>query len=123
MLLPPGSPGAIADPMPRRHFPFWTALVTHSQQRRLSDLLRRQLAKDLQLPLREIPGENLIRYLRDQVAELMRHPENLAALCYRIDIHEEAMAPTADAEALAMLILEREASKIIFREQYAGRLP
>lgn len=109
--------------MPGERFPYWRSLKTHSQQKRLKDLLRRQLAKDLQLFLREIPEEDLWNTLRQRLQELALQPEHLADLCYRVDLGEEVKLSTWEAGELAMLILEREARKIIFREQYAGRLP
>lgn len=98
---------------------YWPQLIDLSPQKAfLLEDLRAQLAKDLHLPLEAIPHRDLLNWLSDW---FNRHlgKLDLSELLYRIDLNP---LPSADAEELAGRILEREAQKVIFRAQYAGRL-
>lgn len=91
----------------------------------LLEELRRQLAKDLGLSAQEdlLKAENLPAALEAHLAQrAQQNQQELAQLCYRIDLAEAQVRTTKSFEALARLILEREAQKVLLRAQLAGRL-
>jgi hypothetical protein len=88
------------------------------QQPQLKEALRRQLAKDLNLRLQDLPKQNLAQWLGQYLAT---QGSTLPRLLYQIDISERMDLPENFA-MLAQKILEREAQKVLFREQFAGRL-
>jgi hypothetical protein len=87
-------------------------------KKKLLEELRQQLAKDLGIPLSEIPQSNLPTWLGawlfEHAAEL-----NLAQLLYKIDLEP---FEGNDFDQLAQRIVEREAQKVFFRAQYSGNL-
>lgn len=113
-------------PLAATSFPSsWRRLQKHPQRQYLLDQLRRQLAKDLGLSAQEdlLTAENLPATLEAHLARrAQQNQQDLRQLCYRIDLAEEKVQQAGDFEALAWLILEREAQKVLLREQMAGRL-
>lgn len=87
----------------------------------LKEAFALQLAKDLQVPVQNLPQENWQPWLS---AHLKKHLKDLPTLLYRVDISEQQLYNTAprNTDHLAQLILERVAQKVIFKAQYAGRL-
>ncbi len=90
----------------------------YSQKIFLKKEIRSQLAKDLQLELKDVPEENLASWLENWLIQNLEKLD-LANLLYRVDIEPRAMQ---NPHILTIAILEREAQKVIFRAQYSGRL-
>jgi hypothetical protein len=103
----------------------WLALQQHRRQAYLQDQLHRQLAKDLGLS--PVPDffyeEDLLAGLTSHLAQrAQQNPRALYQLCYQVDLPEERVAQAYDLRELALLMVEREAQKVLLREQLAGRL-
>lgn len=97
----------------------------HPARRRLFEALKKQLAKDLQCDQQHLPSGNLIDWLAQYLPANFTDQASLKQLLYRTDVPEEAISSHgSDAPwlHLAKALLEREAQKVLFREQYAGRL-
>jgi hypothetical protein len=87
----------------------------------LKEAFALQLAKDLQVPVQNLPQENWQPWLSQH---LENHIKDLPVFIYRVDISEQQIKSSAprNTDHLAQLILERVAQKVIFKAQYAGKL-
>jgi hypothetical protein len=98
---------------------YWQQLQQYGPS--LQEAFAQQLAKDLQVALEDLPQKDWLSWLS---AFLGSRPQDLAVFLYRVDISEQQLLSRApqSTEELAQLILEREAQKVIFKAQYAGKL-
>lgn len=87
--------------------------------------LQKQVRKDFRLEHDPQPTE--LYHIILKITEDLRHNhEALLELLYRVDLEEKGSSDEElrqyNAEKLASRILKREAQKVVFRLQYAGKL-
>lgn len=77
-----------------------------------------QLNKDLKVDLFTYPLNDFkqLAYLIESI--LIEKQNELGRLLYQIDIDEKQVLGINDFRTLSYIILEREAKKVLFREQY-----
>ena len=71
--------------------------------------------------------EEFLQVLLQHVTQLNKfHPEQLAALLYRVDVKQEYISSTAEQfalsfeESIAICIAQREVEKVRFRKKFGG---
>lgn len=89
-----------------------------SRQEELIRKLLIQLNKDLKVDLFTYPLKdfNQLAHLIESI--LIEKQNELGRLLYQVDIDEKQVLGLSDFRTLSYIILEREAKKVLFREQY-----
>lgn len=89
-----------------------------SGQEELIRKLLFQLNKDLKVDLFTYPLNdfNQLAHLIESI--LIEKQNELGRLLYQVDIDEKQVSGLNDFRTLSYIILEREAKKVLFREQY-----
>ncbi len=77
-----------------------------------------QLNKDLIVDLFQFPESNFEKIADLIEAILIEKQNDLGRLLYQIDIDERLVEGVSDFKTLSYIILEREAKKVLFRDQY-----
>lgn len=89
-----------------------------SGQEELIRKLHLQLNKDLKVEIFQFPEKDFEKIAALIEAILIEKQNELARILYQIDIDERLIQGLDDFKTLSYIILEREAKKVLFREQY-----
>tara|TARA_R110002072_G_scaffold95446_7_gene210376 strand:- start:874 stop:1194 length:321 start_codon:yes stop_codon:yes gene_type:complete len=99
----------------QKYFPSKSLLAANKS---LIDQLLLQLNKDLKVDSFKKPLEDF-ESLAQQIEDvLIAKQKEMAMLLYQIDINENQLKGLSDFKILSYMVLEREAQKVLFREQF-----
>lgn len=99
------------------------ALISKANAAHLFPAFIAQLNKDIGVPLFTTDDKGIETLQQKLENYLSQHPEQVNEIIYRSDVNEnkaKSISPEDFFGPLAVLILQRIAQKVIFRDQYSG---